>query len=254
MKSLSTSRFFAAFFSAVFISIYSANGAAQVLVLDQGAITASHADASASYIRQGLQYARQAEQLAQQVATVQNILVQAQSLGTNISLFDTQLKEITNTDQMIQSACPGAESGIMGDLIGSLASVLTSNQPLAKRQQMLCAQIVVFQIDEYNKTAKALNAIGTANTSTLNKLNSLIATVDTLGKTSNAEAQAAGINATVTTAMATWQAQIKADDAVIATLQKQQAILATVAMKGSNTILGNVVQATALKAAFTINN
>ena len=43
-------------------------------------------------------------------------------------------------------------------------------------------------------------------------------------------------------------------DAMIKTLQQQQQILAHVALKGSNTILGTVVQAAALKAAFTINN
>ncbi|HEY0198837.1 MAG TPA: hypothetical protein VGC19_09885 [Rhodanobacter sp.] len=233
---------------------------AQVFVTDKLAITSNHEDSALSYAKQGLQYGKQLEQLTHEVqtdastlATLQNILMQAQNLGTNIQLFDSQLQEITNTDQIIQSACPGAGAGIVGDLLNSLTSALSSNQPVTTRQQMICAQIVIFQIDEYNKTAKALNAIGSANTSTLSKLNSLIASVDTLGKTSNAEAQAAGISATVTTAMGTWQSQIKADDAVIATLQKQQALLATVAMKGSNTLLGNVVQAAALKAAFTVN-
>lgn len=203
--------------------------------------------------QQGLSYARQFEQLQQETQTLQNILMQAQSLGTNINLFGGQLQKITDSDSIIQSACPGAGAGLVGSLLNSLTSALSPNQPIATRQQMICAQIVIFQIDEYNKTADALNAIGGTSTTTLEKLNSLIASVDTLGKTTNAQAQAAGVNATVVTAMATWQTQIRADEAVIQALKQQQAILATVAMKGNNTLLGNVVQAAALKAAFTIN-
>lgn len=230
------------------------DASAQVLVTDTSAIASNHADASASYLRQGLQYARQAQQLAQEVAMLNNILMKAQRLGTNVSLFDGQLQEIDDLDQVVQSACPGADQGLVANLLNTLSSALSPDQPITKRQQVICAQIVLFQIDEYNKTAKALNAIGGMNTSTLDKLNELIALVDTLGETSNAQAQAASISATVITAMGTWQSQIEADEKIIATLQQQQAVLATLAMKGNNTVLGNVIQAAALKAAFDIDH
>ncbi|RUL66563.1 hypothetical protein EKH79_01685 [Dyella dinghuensis] len=234
---------------------------AQVFVTDQAAIAANHADATASYVKQGLQYAKQAqqyatqvEQLSQEVAMAQNILMKAQSLGHNIQLFDGQpLQPITDSESVIQSACPGADAGVIGDLLSSLASALSPNEPIAKRQQMICAQIVIFQIDEYNKTADALNQIGTVNMSTLAKLNDLIASVDTLGTSSNATAQAANITATMQAALGTWRTEIQADEDIIQTLKQQQSVLATVAMKGSNTVLGTLVQAAALQTAFEVN-
>jgi hypothetical protein len=50
--------------------------------------------------------------------------------------------------------------------------------------------------------------------------------------------------------MVDWHSQIAKDDAIISTLQQQQGLLAKKALAGSNTILGNVVQAGAFAAAF----
>jgi hypothetical protein len=237
--------------------LFAGSTQAQVIVSDpilEGSGAAIDLSTAKSLSQEVLSYARQFEQLQQEVATVQNILMKAQNLGTDISLFDSNLQLISNPDSIINSACPGAGGGgIVGSALNSLASALNPNQPVATRQQMICAQIVTYEVDEYNKTATALNAMGSVHDSTLNKLNSLIASVDTLGKTSNAQAQTAGVNLNVVTAMSTWQTQIKADDAIIETLKKQQSILAKVAMNGNATPLGTLVQATALKAAFTIN-
>jgi hypothetical protein len=234
---------------------------AQVLVTDTAAIASNHADSALSYAKQALQYTKQLDQyanevsqLAQQIQMVQNIVMKAQSLGSNIQLFDGQnLQYIVDTDSIVQSACPGVGSGLVANLLGSLASALSPNQPIATRQQMICAQIVLYQVDEYNKTAQALNQIGMENMTTLAKLNQLIGLVDTLGTSANATAQAVNVTATVQAALGTWQTEIQADEAIVQSLQHQQAVLATVAMKGSNTVLGTLVQAAALQAAFTVN-
>jgi hypothetical protein len=56
--------------------------------------------------------------------------------------------------------------------------------------------------------------------------------------------------ANLDTEMRTWQAQIQVDDQMIKYLENQQATLAKSAMRGKNTILGNIVQAATLKIAF----
>jgi len=232
---------------------------AQVIVSDpilEGSNAAVDATTAASFARQALQLEQEVQSALNTYAQLQNILMQAQSLGSNITLFDSPMTEIQGAqiDQLIDSACPGASGGgLLGGALNALSSALSQNTPIATRQQQICAVIVNLQIDEYNKTVKALNAVGQSSNTTLSKLNNLIAAVDTLGKTSSATTQATGAIATLTAALGTWQTQIKADDATIKALQQQQSTLAKVAMYGNNTLLGNVVQATALKAAFTIN-
>jgi hypothetical protein len=205
-------------------------------------------------IKQAAQLEQEVQSAANTYATLQSILTTAQSLGSNISLVSTPLKKITNSGPIIDSACPGASgSGIAGEALSAIASALNANQSIASRQQVICSTIVVYQIDEYNKTVDALNAVGQYSATTLSKLNDLANLADTLGKTSTAQAQAANMSVALSAAMNTWQTQISSDQAMVSALQTQQSILAKVAMNGNPTILGTVIQASALKVAFTLN-
>lgn len=236
--------------------LFSGSTQAQVIVSDpllEGSGAAIDTTTGYAYVRQALQLEQEVQSAANTYAQLQNILMQAQSLGTNISLVSTPLTKITDPSQIISSACPGASGGLVGDALNAISSALNANASVATRQQIICSQIVVYQVDEYNKTVDALNAVGQLNTTTLSKLNNLISSVDTLGKTSNAQAQAAEISVNLSTAMHTWQTQISSDEEMISALQKQQSILAKVAMNGNPTILGTVIQASALKVAFTLN-
>jgi len=240
-------------------TLFAAPVAAQVLVADVGMAATQNTQLAKQVLQLGKEVETAistAQSAVNTYTTLQNILMQAQSLGSNITLFDSPMTEIQEPQisQVIDSACPGASGGnLLGSALNALGSALSQNTPIATRQQQICAVIVNLQIDEYNKTVKALNAIGYSSNTTLNKLNNLIASVNTLGTTSSATTQATGAIATLTGAMSTWQTQMKADEATIKTLQQQQSTLAKVAMYGNNTVLGNVVQAAALKAAFTIN-
>lgn len=242
---------------ALVCGLFAAVTQAQVIVSDpilEGSGAAIDASTAASYARQALQLEQEVQSAANTYAQLQNILMQAQSLGSNISLVSTPLQKISNSGPIIDAACPGAGgSGIVGEALNAISSALNPNQSIASRQQVICSTIVVYEIDEYNKTVDALNAVGQYSATTLSKLNDLIASVDTLGKTSNAQAQAANINVALAAAMHTWQAQISSDQEMVSALQAQQSILAKVAMHGNPTALGTLVQATALKAAFTIN-
>jgi hypothetical protein len=86
--------------------------------------------------------------------------------------------------------------------------------------------------------------------STLQTLQTQIISATNQGDSDRVDANAAVNHTQVTTDMADWDSQMKADDAIIATLSQQQSRLAKVAMSGSNTPLGNFVQAATFVGAF----
>lgn len=229
---------------------------AQVVVSDpilEGAQSTSNATQGTQLAKQILQYEKQIEQYTTQLEQLRNMLTKIESLGTGISLVPKTLEPLSSADQdkLVDQACPGAPSG---GAVGSAISGLLggSNQPITERQNLICREIVMIQIDEYNITAHALGSL-TAQASTVQKLNELINAISTFGESSSATSQAEQFMSQLKLAGDTWQKQIEADEKMVATLRQQQGVLAKVALNGSNTVLGNVVQAVALKAAFTIN-
>lgn len=233
---------------------------AQVLVTDTVAIAATEegfksqlAQSIAQYTKQGLEYAKQVQQYATQLEQLRNILTKIESLGTGISLMPKSLEKLSaaQSDRLVDQACPGAPLGAA--IGGAVSSFLgSSNQPIVERQRLICREIVLLQIDQYNITAEALGEL-TTQASTVQKLNDIINGIGSLGESSSATSQAQQYIAQLQTASITWKKQIEADQAMIETLQQQQGILARVALNGSNTVLGHVVNAAALKTAFTIN-
>jgi hypothetical protein len=214
---------------------------------------ASNITQATQLAKQLLQYEQQIQQYATQLEQLRNIFTKIQSLGSGISLVPKSLDPISQeqSDELVEQACPGAPSGgIVGGIISSLES--SSSRPITERQQLICKEIVLLQIDEFNVTADALGQL-TVQASTVQKLNDVVNAISTLGESDSATSQAQGYMAQLQTASMAWKGQIDADNAMIETLEKQQGLLAKVAMNGNNTVLGNVVQAVALKAAFTVN-
>jgi hypothetical protein len=240
--------------------IFAGAAQAQVLVTDTVAISASEegfksqlAQTIAQYTKQGMEYAKQLEQYSTQLEQLRNILTKIQSLGTGISLVPKNLEKLSEvqSNQLVDQACPGAPLG--GVVSGAISGLLGStNRPITERQQLICREIVLIQIDEYNITAGALSEL-TTQASTVQKLNDIVNGISTLGESNSATSQAQQYMAQLQTASYTWKKQIDADEAMVAALHQQQGILAKVALNGSNTVLGHVVNAVALKAAFTIN-
>jgi len=215
---------------------------------------------TASYIQQGYQWAMQQqqhltqlEQFQKEVAQYEQILMTVQGLGTNISFGSNQLQPITDYSSLIDQNCPSSTgSSIVSSAVTAIASSISPTQSISDSQQQLCAQITMVQIDEYNKTIGIANLLDTYG-GTLQKLNQLANEVNSLGTTSGATTQAATYSASVTSAMSEWQSQVAGDEGIIKALEQQQSVLAKVAMRGQNTILGNVMQAGALAAWFKAN-
>ncbi|MBP1475774.1 hypothetical protein J7I44_15815 [Frateuria sp. MAH-13] len=233
---------------------------AQVLVTDPTAIAASEegfksqlAQSLAGYARQGMQYAKQLEQYYQQVEQLKQLLMTIEGLGRNISFASSKLEPIDDPTKLIDQNCPGASGGsIVGALVTSAESSISSEKPILLAQQQICANITMLHIDEYNRTVAVLKQLDEYG-GTLQKLNKLANEVRTLGTTSGATTQAATISATTAFAMQQWQTAIAGDEAVIKTLNQQQSMLAKAALRGQINPLGTVVQAAALKAAFSVD-
>lgn len=222
---------------------------AQMLVADPVSVASNEQGFATQLAKTVEQYAKQVQQYATQLQQYQQLLSSVGSLSNGLSLAPNQLQPVTDTAALIQGKCSGAASpaGLVSSLMNSMSSLLT--QPIGQTQQALCAQIVSVQIDKYNRTVDLLDRLhGYAGQ--FQQLEDIASAISTLADTGRVSTQVQKYASALDTDMGGWQAQMQADDAIIATLQNQQAILSRLALKGSNTVFGNVVQAAVFAAAF----
>jgi hypothetical protein len=192
------------------------------------------------YVKQGMQYETQLQQYQQMMTKVEN-------LGSNFQLLPNSLGEI-DASPLIQANCNAGSSSMVGGLLNNVTSLLA--QPLAKNQQAICAEIVTTQVDKYNSTVEMLKTLST-NTSALQTLSSLTSTFTTAGESSAAATQAAGLGTEMAARMDAWGAHMKADEAILSSLQDMQSTLARQAMNAKPSMEGDAVQAAVLTAAFS---
>ncbi|MEO8778318.1 MAG: hypothetical protein ABI389_06560 [Rhodanobacter sp.] len=188
-----------------------------------------------------------------QLEQLRSILTRIESLGDNISITPKSLQPLDNTqsDKLVAQACPGPGVSLGGLVTGVISGLIgnDSNQPLTERQQLICKQIVLLQIDEYNIIADALGEL-TVQQSTVRRLSDIVNSISTMGESSSASSQTQQFISQLQAASDTWKKQVEADESMIATLQQQQAVLSKVALNGSNSVLGNIAQAGAFALAF----
>lgn len=232
---------------------------AQVLVTDVGTIAAVQegaqsqlAQALARYTKQGLQYTNDLARYATLVQQLENMMTSIENLGTGISIAPKTLQPLTDveTDWLVQQHCSVSSSGIIGNILSGVMSMLQSaeSQSIAARQQTICVATVLVTVDKYNITANALREL-TLQASTVQNFQNVVNSITTLGKAESANAQAQAFLVNLNTSNATWERQIQADDAMIASLEEQQSILANIALKGRSAV-GEIVQGAAFAAAF----
>jgi hypothetical protein len=233
----------------VAVVMWAGDVSAQILVYDQTNTTANQQGFASQLAKTIDQYTTQLKEYATQLQQYQQMLSSVTSLSNGLSLQTNQLQPVTDVASLIQGKCSDSSSagGLVSSVMNSMSSLMTQN--ISQTQKMICAQIVTVQVDKYNKTVAMLNKMNGYG-SQFQQLESIARAADTLADTGRTSAQVEKYTSAVTTEMANWQAEMKANDAVIATLQDQQAILGHIALKGSPTLLGTVVQATTFAAAF----
>jgi len=233
-----------------FVCILVAGGvSAQVVVVDPGSIASNEQGFATQLAKTIEQYAKQIQQYETQLRQYQQMLSSIQSLNNGLSLAPNQLQHVTNTASLIRGKCASTSSpaGIVSGVMNSMSSLMA--QSITQTQQMLCGQIVTTQIDKYNKTVDMLNKLN-GYSNQFQQVESIARSISTVADSGRAATQVEKYSSAVATEMSNWQAQMKADDAIIETLQNQQSILGHIALKGSSTVLGNVIQATTFAAAF----
>lgn len=202
------------------------------------------------YGKQIEQFKKQVEQYELQVQQYQQMLSSIQNISNGVSLTPNQLQHVTNTAALIRGKCSGASSpaGVVSAVMNSMSSLM--NQSITQTQQVICERIVLTQIKKYNETVDMLNKLHNQYGQQFQRLESLFGSGNSVADTGRASGQVQKYSDALATEMGNWQARMKADDAVIETLQNQQSILGRVALNGSSTPLGNVIQATTFAAAF----
>ncbi len=223
---------------------------AQVLVTDNASIDANGASFAKQLKQTVDQYKLQGEQYINEVNQYKQMLSSIDVLKTGLGNMSNQLQPITDEGSYVEASCPGGSGSIMQTLTSSLTSVLGGS--IAQQQQGVCAQIVHCQIDKYNNTVAMMNQLN-HYAGQFEDVEKKLTSKGTMADDGRAANQAADYNNAVTTQMAAWQARMQSDDAMISSLQGEQDMLAKKLLRGSNTIMGNLVQAAALKAAFEVN-
>jgi hypothetical protein len=211
-------------------ALAASNATAQVLVTDNASISNNKAGFAAQLAKTVDQYAKQIEQYTLQVQQYEQMLTKVESLGTNFQLLPNNLQKI-DADTLVQANCSGSSGGIVSNLLNNATSMLT--QSITQNQQNICAQIVITQVDKYNATVDMLNTLS-SDSAAVKKLDDLANSFTNLGQSSSVTTQAADLSNQVSAQVNAWNARIKADDAVISSLQGMQSTLAQMALNGSN--------------------
>lgn len=233
---------------ALALTLFAGSVSAQWHVVDDTAIANNKAGFASQLAKTIEQYTTQLKEYATQLQQYQQMLSSIPGLRTGMSLVPNTLQPITNVSSIVEGKCAGpGETGGISTLLNSMSSMM--GESISQTQQVLCAQIVTQQIDKFNKTVAMLNKLhGYAGQ--FQQVENVVNAMSTLADTGRASIQVEQYGKAVQTEMADWQAEMQADDSVIATLENQQSILAHIALKGSNSTVGNVVQAAAFEAAF----
>ena len=184
-------------------------------------------------------------------------LIELTQLKYKLLQLESQFPKVPD-DYGVAEACSSNES-LMDEITGVLKSALPSlDGDIRSKQTRICQQIAMTKNRKYNNTVDYLHRIADAATE-LQAIESQRATVDeqsgrvTQGTVAANSNEVARFQSHITEAREQWQGNNMALDAQLSLLETKQSVLAKRAMKGDQTILGQVIQAAALEAALKIN-
>lgn len=237
------------------IGLFTSHARAQWIVNDPASMiqdATNFATTVAHYGEEIAQYAKEVAQFEAVLAHYRQQLISLQHMDFLLPQMSSTFMEIPLT-QGVADACPSTGQSAVGFVVSSLLQVaqIDFGESIAVSQQKICQQIVMRNNDKYNLTVKMLNRLQGTYAPNVQSLSGALASIGggqgaLAGNQGNVNMNASALQ----TEMQQWQGQIQADDRVIAMLEHQQTQLASKALKGSNSILGNVIQAGAFAAAF----
>jgi len=234
---------------------------AQVLVTDvpaeTSASTTAAEDTAMHVFQTGTQYANFVAQLTQLTSTLSSIA--SNPLGAILPSTNTMSELSPSTvQQLIQGKCYSATSGgIVGGVLQGLSSAVSSigfGGSITQTQEAVCSNIVNAQADEYNATVDLYQEMPQLRSDS-SQVQSLVQQLNgIMGNANFSSSQTLAVLQAHSQQITEWQTRVGMDQKIIDTLNQQQSALAAISLKGNPNILGDAVQAAALKAAFAIND
>ncbi len=245
------------FFSLAATALATTGVKAQVLVTD---VTSNAQTAAISAFQQGAEYAKSVEQavtlanqLQQMISSINNII--SNPLSSLIPTTTTMNELSPDTIQaLIQAKCnPGGGSGnIVASALGAAVQAMDLNNSFAKQQQVNCGNIVYAQADQYNATADLYQQVPALHNS-MSAVTGLMTQISNFGDSNKATSQSTTLSNQQQQVIMEWTARVKMDQGIIDSLNQQQSMLATALFNSRPSLVGNIVQATALAGAFAID-
>lgn len=199
------------------------------------------------------QYQQLVEAYVLQARQYEQLFINLQNAPNAVPSLDNSFVHLDAT-QLAEAQCgdPG-EGEWLGGLI---ASLLSSENPLAESQRKICQQVVSLQVTKYNETADILTRLN--NYARLaqhaeaqrEEIAGDSGNGDLAGNSNQVHRNAAQL----AMEMDNWKGRMGAYDTQLQALRDAQAMLAQAALRGrSPDLLGTSVQALALKAALELN-
>lgn len=226
--------------------LFTAPVAAQWQVIDEASI----AQDGKNFVETVAHYAKEIAQFEAVLDHYAQQLISLAGMKFTQPVMNTTLVEVPLTQGMDET-CPNntGVTGIANELLQLVAPDF--NKPIVASQLQICQQIVMRRNHQYNLTVNMLNRLQGTYSQYLQQYENLAALVgNSQGALAGSQSAIIRGSANLETEMKNWQAQIQTDEQIINYLQSQQAMLGKMAMRGKNTVLGNVVQAATLKLAF----
>lgn len=242
-------------------AVYAGGASAQVLVHDQGILTSNQEGFKSQLGTTVSNFAKTVKKYEEDIAQYQAVLQHYQQqlvslthMNLNLPTMQNNYQEISGSDaqQQVADACPSTDgSGPMGAAMDLLQVFTPSvNASILQNQRTICEQIQFRQIDKYNLTVRMMKRLQdySANVTKLQQQAEAGGTSQGASTGANTNIQ---LNITALDGeMKAWNGQIAADDQIASYMQSQQNVQAQQILRGSNTVLGNVIQAGAFAAAF----
>ncbi|MGJ7491920.1 hypothetical protein [Variovorax sp. ZT4R33] len=206
-----------------------------------------------SIAKQVAEYGEQATRWTKTLAQYKQMIATVMNLDFKSLLPTAQLQKITDTAKLIQQACPGSGS-LVTDLISSIGPMDFNSASIKQNQDRICQNIVQLRITSYNETVDMLGR--------LQQYNGLFQQIDQLrNMASGSESSVGDMQANTNEAvrntnklqneMSNWQARMTIYETAIKTLESQQSVLASVALKGKASLTGKAIQAATFAGAFS---
>jgi hypothetical protein len=200
-------------------------------------------------------YTQKFQDYAQYAAEIKHMTQQLTQLGqlfNTLGLNMTSINEKTAQDlsDTVKDRCSGNTS-ILSDVFSSIG--LDMNGDIAAQQKVKCIQIVNLQFDQFNEQVRLLKKLKETQAQ-IKKIEGQMAVSKENGAMDTNVAQTAKLTAQLLADTQYTETVIRTYEGMIKMVEEDQRQLAKRAMKGENTLIGEILSTTALATALKVND